>query len=313
SRRDANFRIKIGQTKTLSDVYTLYVKDKHALTLATRQTYDKNYRALARYHERDMSLVSAVEWKDLLLEIKHKSGETTAHQTMIFLSTLYKYARNMEYVSTSPISKISATNLFKKPSPRRKKLSIENLPGFIAHAQTLHPLLRDFLMIALLQGWRKSIIANMRWDRVDFANRTYHIQPEDVGNKNHGTYDMPICDWVWGNIIEPRSKTRAPDAVWILPSHKHQGKPTSSPEDALKKISESIGGVEVCCHILRKTFATFADFKLKDMRLLQYLMMHSVAIEYKVTDSYIVSDRADNLYKRTQLNIVAEFMLNLDN
>lgn len=120
------------------------------------------------------------------------------------------------------------------------------MPAWFAEVQMLPATVRDYLMLSLFLGLRRTDAIRLRWEDVNLQNRTVTIRE----SKNGAEYDLPLADQVLA-ILNLRRDGRS---RWIFPSDFHCG---------------HISGVSAPQWDLRATFVAVADdlgVKSQDIR-----------------------------------------------
>lgn len=70
---------------------------------------------------------------------------------------------------------------------------------------------RDFLLIALLTGMRRSEIARLRWEHIDLEGKTLTVRT----TKNGDPLELPLSTFLYELLLTRREAD--PDAEWVFP------------------------------------------------------------------------------------------------
>lgn len=138
---------------------------------------------------------------------------------------------------------------------------------------------RDFLLLVLFTGLRRSEAARLTWNRVDLRDGTMII----TDTKNHTDHTLPLTDFL--NDLLTRRKAEA-KTQYVFPNETNTGFMTDPKKQIYNVIKES--GVSFTVHDLRRTFITIAEsldisaYSLK--RLLNHKMANDVTAGYIITD-----------------------------
>jgi len=293
--RDAHIRGGV-QTPTISQALSSYIADHKKLSPVTVAGYKKLGELLADMSHLRLDQAGDTAWTAKYTSIETKHGESTAHGLFRMVHALYVWSCDEYDLEHNPIVKLKRKyRFYQRRTPRRRAVHVTKMKSFWdAVHMHLHPASRDYIIWGLLTAWRSSLLANLRWSRVDFQNKTYHIDKEDIGNKAKDDFEWPLCDHIWEHIVMPRYLVKHDDAEWILESPKFPGTPIHAPRGAFKVIKARCG-VTVSPHDLRRTFATVADNEGASKTQIARLLAHSVdtsgeARELATTMGYVVPD-----------------------
>ncbi len=138
---------------------------------------------------------------------------------------------------------------------------------------------RDFLLLVLFTGLRRSEAAKLTWNRVDLRDRTLIV----TDTKNHTDHTLPLTDFLFGLLSERKALATT---QYVFPNETNTGCMTDPKKQIRNVVKES--GVRFTVHDLRRTFITIAEsldisaYSLK--RLLNHKMANDVTAGYIITD-----------------------------
>lgn len=148
-----------------------------------------------------------------------KKSPAQADRTLAVVSAVFSYMQGLElFTGVNP-----ATRIQKNPAPSRDRFlqADELTPFFKALSESTNEIMRDFFLLSLLTGARRSNVSAMRWADVDLVGgvwriaktkngtpQTVTLSPEAVAvlearKDNAGDYVFP-GDGVTGHIVEPK-------------------------------------------------------------------------------------------------------------
>ena len=115
--------------------------------------------------------------------------------------------------------------------------------------------LKDYILLSLFTGARKSNILAMKWGDIDFDNKTWTIRGQEYKNKSSMTIPLiePAMD-----IIMNRKATRS--SVFVFPSPgtlKSKTGHYTEPKEAWKELVKRAGLDDIRIHDLRRTMGSF--------------------------------------------------------
>ena len=143
-----------------------------------------------------------------------------------------------------------------------------------------NPVARDYLLLILFTGLRRSEAAGLTWDDVDFAARIIRVKASATKSKRK--LDLPMSSFVLA-LLEARRKIG--DTNWIFPAVSESGH-ISEPKYPLDLIRAETG-IEVSVHDLRRTFITTADSINMNAYAMKALVNHVIDDNGDVTAGYI--------------------------
>lgn len=177
------------------------------------------------------------------------------------------------------------------PNKKSRHVPLKDLgTAWRAADQLISPWWRDLFRVFVVTGLRRSLLMDMRFDELDFANGVYVIAPGKKGAKRKGekiTADtpairIPLSGYVL-NILRARREF-APDKnglVWFTPKPtrgrrtKKDTASLSDPRGAWTLIEWAIGDLHFSPHDLRRTFANAGSAATKDLFAISLLMLHT--------------------------------------
>lgn len=190
---------KVKGEKTLSEMFDEYLERHAKQEKRSWRQDERRFNAYLRPKFGSKKL-SAVERRDIraIHESLTKSGKrTTANRVLSLVSSIYGKAIKWEFATTNPATGITKN----KEKARDRFLQSDELPRFFdSLADEPGDTMRDFFLIALLTGARRSNVAEMEWPDVSIARAEWRIPR----TKND----------------EPHTITLSPEALQILTDRK---------------------------------------------------------------------------------------------
>jgi integrase len=164
--------------------------------------------------------------------------------------------------------------------PRERLLRADDLPAFYTAVLSLeNKVARDYLLLLLFTGLRRTEAASLTWDRVDFAGRL--IRLSHARTKAGRKLDLPMTDFVRDLLVARRALG---DAKFVFPASSNAGH-IVEPKFPLDQVHAETG-IRVSAHDLRRTFVTVAESTDISPIALKALVNHSLGKD--VTSGYVV-------------------------
>ena len=139
--------------------------------------------------------------------------------------------------------------------------------------------IRDYLLLLLFTGLRRSEAAKLVWNNVDFQGKTITISD----TKNNERHILPLSDFLY-EMLSQRQK--AAGSKYVFPGHGAGGY-IIEPRKVMAKVIEQ-SGISFTLHDLRRTFITIAESLDIPAYALKKLLNHKNKAD--VTAGYLVID-----------------------
>ncbi len=139
-----------------------------------------NFRLyLSHWSNRKLSQVRKPDIQALHAKLGREKGQVTANIAVKLLRSMFNRAIDWElYNKPNPARGIK----FFEENSRERFLQPDELPRFFsALAQEPNETIRDFVLMALLTGGRRSNVQTMRWDEVSMERAEWRIDKNDKG------------------------------------------------------------------------------------------------------------------------------------
>ncbi|WP_341764062.1 tyrosine-type recombinase/integrase [Candidatus Tisiphia endosymbiont of Beris chalybata] len=213
------------------------------------------------------------------------SGKYSANRFLEMCSAVFNKAIEWELLEKNPITGITKH----KEQSRDRYITKEEAPRFFQalEKETSHTM-KDFILISLYTGARKSNVLAMRWENISFANKTWYI----ADTKNGEPQTVVLTDSTI-KILEVRQKKATSE--WVFPSDTSSSGHLQEPKKAWKRLCKNAGFTDLRIHDLRRTHASWMAI----LGASQYVI--GKALNHK-------SPQSTAIYARLSLDPVREFM-----
>jgi len=217
------------------------------------------------------------------------SGEAQANTVMHILGTLLNFASVNYEIDGKPILLVNPVKRLsnnRRWYPHRRRQSVipdHKLPAWHAAVMELrHQKVKDYLMLLLLTGLRRTEGATLRWDDIDFQSKVLRVRAELAKNGNE--HRLPLSDYLY-EMLHRRYLDRG-DSEYVFPGQ--GGKHHMVDSD---HVIEGVAAKADCpfmLHDCRRTFLTLAERLSLPYVVLKNLANHSGRND--TTFGYIVVD-----------------------
>jgi len=283
----AEKRERYARSVSLLQVFNDYLKTRKDLKESTINDYTK----IMQTSFEDWLQKPIAEITKDMVERKHrdlgKRSEARANNSMRVLRALinhamskYEDAKGNPIMLFNPVDRLSQTRAWYKVERRKNLLRPSQLkPWYEATLQLNNETTRDYLHFLLFTGLRKTEGAQLRWENVNFDEKTFTI-PD---TKNSESHTLPFSDFI-EQILQRRYEQM--ESFFVFPSESSSGY-IQDPRKAILRVCE-LSGVEFRLHDLRRTFITIAESRDIPAYALKRLLNHKDKGD--VTSGYIISD-----------------------
>ncbi|MCU7836548.1 MAG: integrase family protein [gamma proteobacterium symbiont of Taylorina sp.] len=232
-----------------------------------------------------------------MVERKHRTiGETTpvqANNVMKALGSIFSYAMGQyENEQGEPIilhNPITRLNHIKAWFPEQRKQSYikpADMKTWFEAVSTLsawngspnNEVVRDYLLVVLFTGLRRREADRIKWDHINFKERTLYIPI----TKNGHPHTLPLSDYLY-DLFESRTGN---NSEFVFQGAGKSGH-LAEPKRVIKKVAE-YSGIPFTLHDLRRTFLTIAESIGIREYALKRLVNHISKAD--VTEGYIILD-----------------------
>lgn len=223
-----------------------------------------------------------------------KVSPSRANKTMRNLRAILNYAivkyednNGDSFLRQNPVSRLTQLRAWHREQRRSTLIKHYDLAPWYQAVINLtndsvapnREVVRDFLLLLLFTGLRRSEAAKLTWNRVDLRDRTLII----TDTKNHTDHTLPLTDFLYDLLSRRKENTQT---QYVFPNETNTGHLVDPKKQIKNVVNES--GVKFTCHDLRRTFITIAEsldisaYSLK--RLLNHKMTNDVTAGYIITD-----------------------------
>ncbi len=281
--------------KTFGQAFEEYLASRKDLSARSAADYRKTVdRWLADWrglplHEIDGDAVEA-KHTEIATTVKRRrksersgggqvTGGASANMAMRTFRAIWNHARDRD-----PALPEAPTRRLRRSwyaQPRRERLvTADQLPAFFAAVDRLESrTARDFLLLLLYSGFRKTEAAAVKWSEIDFAGRLIRLPAARA--KSRRRLDLPMSSYVRYLMVARRALGVEGD--FVFPADSRSGH-IEHPAFPLKLVAEQTG-IAVSPHDLRRTYITVAESSDISPLALKCLVNHSLGGD--VTSGYV--------------------------
>jgi integrase len=286
---EAKRKIK-ADSKTLEELFNskLATPKSEKLKESTRNFYKNTYRLyLSRWNHRRVKEITAAEVTALHATIGKKTTYA-ANAAIKILRGLLAFHESQDETYRSPLKSFTETTGMFEEKARKVFIEDDQLPAWYEAVNGLwNDAAKDYLLILLFTGLRRTEAMKLRWQDIDLDNNIMTIPPENTKNKL--VHLLPIPSPMQP-ILNAR-KALYGGGVYVFPSAGKDGHLTTI-QHILKELVDTPGVADFQLHDIRRTFANVAA-KLAPWQVVKWLLNHRSKSD--VTDRHYVTANMESL------------------
>jgi len=232
---------------TFEELFKLFIERYAKVHKRSWKNDEDRYRLyLQHWSQRKLSSIKRLDVQRLHEKIGANCGIYAANRTLSLLKTLFNKAIEWGWDYPNPVHAIKK---FKEKS-RERFLQTDELPRlFESLADEPNGIARDYILVSLLTGARKSNVLAMRWEQINFAQATWTIPETKTGDP----HTVPLVKAAMNILNCRREKSSDP---WVFPGSGKTGH-LVEPKKAWKRILERAGIEDLRLHDLRRSLGSW--------------------------------------------------------
>ncbi|MGJ0485151.1 MAG: tyrosine-type recombinase/integrase [Methylomicrobium sp.] len=236
---------------TLQELFDEFLKHRRNrrgayLSEKTKRSYRYDFDLyLAKWEKRQLSKFKDNDFVKLHSEIG-KEHPVTANRVIAMASSLFSYAAERKlFRGNNP-----AQGIKKFPETKRDRfLQSDELPAFFkALAEEPNNTLRDYFLVSLLTGARRSNVQEMQWQQIHFDRAEWRIPTTKNGEPQIVTLTPEVVE-----ILRSRKDC---DPKWVFPGTGATGH-LVEPKKAWARVLDRAGIDDLRIHDLRRTLGSW--------------------------------------------------------
>lgn len=234
--------------QTFHSLFTEYLERHSKPRKRTWYEDESNYRL---YLDRPLSSkkLSAITRQDVA-RIHHsitKAGYSTqANRVLALTSSVFNWGISVDLCNANPAHGIKRN----KEHSRDRFLQADELPKFFeAISQEPNETIRDYFLISLLTGARRSNVQAMRWQDINFERAEWRIEETKNGTPQTLTLSLEAIEIL-------RNRKPSDSSIFVFPGRGKSGH-LEEPKKGWKRILERAGIEDLRIHDLRRTLGSW--------------------------------------------------------
>ncbi len=233
---------------TFADLFTEYL-ERHSKP--NKRTWREDESKYKTYLERPLGKkkLSAIDRRDIALihsSITKARHDITANRVLALLSSAFGWAISAGLWELNPANGIKRN----KEKSRDRFIQGDELPRFFqAVAKEENETIRDYILMSLLTGARRSNVLAMRWQDISFNRHEWRIEETKNGTPQTVALSPEAIE-----ILQSRKSSD--NAIFVFPGSGKAGH-LMEPKKGWKRILERAGIDNLRIHDLRRTLGSW--------------------------------------------------------
>jgi len=268
-------------TMTLKQAFDSFF-ERRVLAATSKENYRRSIDIyLSDWATKPIAALSRRMVLDRHRKIAEEHGPITANNVMRHLRSVCNFTSATHgELPPNPVSILTQARAWNPERRRRSVVPAHGLPKWWRAVYQEEDYVRDFLLIALFTGMRRSEIARLRWGYIDLDGRTLKVPT----TKNGDPLELPLSDFLYDLLVTRRDAD--PEGEWVFPGRGESGHMVET-KKFYARVSKA-SGIRFTLHDLRRTFVTIAESLDIPHYALKRLLNHRA--DSDVTAGYIVID-----------------------
>lgn len=240
-------RRAIRNEMTFGALFSEYL-EKYSKVHKRSWAYDEREvnKFLSHWFKRRISTIEKHEVERLHAKVGKDNGQTQANRLLERIRSIFNKAIDWGWDGTNPAIGIKK---YREVS-RDRFLQPDELPRFFeALGNEPNEAARDFFMLSLLTGARKSNLLAMRWKDVNFTTATWRIPETKNGEAQVVHLPGPAMELLTHRKL-------ASESPWVFPGEGRTGH-LADPKKAWGRILAEAGIEDLRIHDLRRTLGSY--------------------------------------------------------
>ena len=244
-------RIKKAEM-VFSDLFNEWVKDCRAKGKRSLSNDERNYRLhLQGISKKKLSEIERGHIRSLHQKVSTGAGIYQGNRVLALVRAVFNFG--ITALDIPGLSNPAAGLKMNREESRDRRLHPDEMPRFFeALAAEENPDMRDYVMLSLLTGARRSNVLAMTWAEVNLERRTWTIPGSKAKAKDNIT--VPLTDAAI-DVLQARAEAFGAKG-WVFPGTGKTGH-LVEPKKGWARLLQRAGIEDLRLHDLRRSLASF--------------------------------------------------------
>ena len=244
-------RIKKAEM-VFSDLFSEWVKDCRAKGKKSLSNDERNYRLhLQGIAKKKLSEIERSHIRALHRKVSTGAGIYQGNRVLALVRAVFNFG--IKALDIPGLSNPAAGLKMNREESRDRRLHPDEMPRFFeALAAEENPDMRDYVMLSLLTGARRSNVLAMTWAEINMERRTWTIPGSKAKAKDNIT--VPLTDAAI-DVLQARAEVSGAKG-WVFPGAGKTGH-LIEPKKGWARLLQRAGIEDLRLHDLRRSLASF--------------------------------------------------------
>ena len=244
-------RIKKAEM-TFSDLFSEWVKDCKAKGKKSLGNDERNFRLhLQGIAKKKLSDIQRADIRKLHASLSTTSGIYQANRVLALTRAVFNFG--IKALDIPGLTNPAAGLKMHREESRERRLHPDEMPRFFeALAAERNPDMRDYVMLSLLTGARRSNVLAMTWAEINMERRTWTIPGSKA--KAKANISVPLNNSAIG-VLQARTEATGAQG-WVFPGSGATGH-LVEPRKGWQRLLQRAGIDDLRIHDLRRSLASF--------------------------------------------------------
>ena len=244
-------RIKKAEM-TFSDLFSEWVKDCRAKGKKSLGNDERNFRLhLQEIAKKKLSEIERQHIRALHRKVSTGAGIYQGNRVLALVRAVFNFGINT--LDVPRLANPAAGLKMNREESRDRRLHADEMPRFFeALAAEESPDVRDYVMLSLLTGARRSNVLAMHWKEINLERKTWTIPGSKA--KAGDSIAVPLTDAAI-DVLQSRAETSGAQG-WVFPGPGKTGH-LVEPKKGWKRLLQRAGIDDLRIHDLRRSLASF--------------------------------------------------------
>jgi integrase len=243
---------------------------------------------------RRLSSIRKADVQELHSRIGRDNGPYQANRVLALLRSMFNRADTLGYRGDNPAAGVK---MFREES-RDRFLQAGEMEAFLTALDAEPPTFRDFFLLALLTGARRSNVQAMRWADLDLAGDFWRI-PETKGGM---VVVVPLVAPAVAILAARRG--HANGAEWVFPSHGRAGH-IMDPKASWKRVLAAAKLADLRVHDLRRSVGSWMAGQNVSLTIIGKVLGHKTSQATMIYSRVAMDPQRDALNAATSAMMAA--------
>lgn len=289
-------RREIQESITVKEFYEQHYKPRHSdifKKINSRKGDDVSFRhRLADIHNHKLVAVTHEDLSRLQHKLFKNGSAYTANRAMSLIRHMYSKALEWGIYPRQHQNPAIGLKKYKERSRDRFLGGDEIRRFFIALANEENAVFKNYVLLSLLLGQRRSNILAMRWADIDLSNGLVYF----AETKNDEPLRVPLTTQAAALLATIQATSRS---EWVLPSPTSASGHYEEPKKSWKALLERAGIENLRLHDLRRTLGSYQAIAGSSLHIIGQSLGHKSSAATQVYARLSVDPVRDSIQRAT--------------